>query len=61
MIMYNRRDPYDDSLHYAGETTKTSFRDKSLPKGYVYAVVAYMVRDDGIVITSVPAYVTPYT
>ena len=61
MIMYNRRDPYDDSLHYAGETTKTSFRDKSLPKGYMYAVVAYMVRDDGIVITSVPAYVTPYT
>lgn len=57
MIMYESFDPYDDALHYVDETTKTSFKDSSRQKGYTYAVIAYKVRSDGLIITSIPAYI----
>lgn len=58
MIMYSRLDSMN-SDYYWDKTTKTSYRDSSMAKGYMYAVVAYKVLRNGVVITSVPANVIP--
>lgn len=46
-----------EQMSYVGETTTTQFRDSSLPKGAYYAVIAVKIRSDGVIITSMPAYI----
>lgn len=46
-----------EEMSYVGETTTTQFRDSSLPKGAYYAVIAVKIRSDGVIITSMPAYI----
>lgn len=58
MIMYSRLDSMNSGYYYYWDkTTKTSYRYSSMAKGYMYAVVAYKVLRNGVVITSVPANV----
>ena len=45
-------------MRYVGRTTGTSFKDKELSKGLYCMVIAYKIRSDGVIITSVPAYIT---
>ena len=47
-----------EEMRYVGETTSAKFSDSSLPKGMCYAVIAVKIRSDGVVITSMPAYIT---
>lgn len=47
-----------EEMSYVGETTSAKFSDSSLPKGMCYAVIAVKIRSDGVVITSMPAYIT---
>ena len=47
-----------EEMSYVGETTRAEFSDSSLPKGMCYAVIAVKIRSDGVVITSMPAYIT---
>lgn len=47
-----------EEMRYVGETTSAKFSDSSLSKGMCYAVIAVKIRSDGVVITSMPAYIT---
>ena len=47
-----------EEMSYVCETTSAKFSDSSLPKGMCYAVIAVKIRSDGVVITSMPAYIT---
>ena len=47
-----------EEMSCVGETTSAKFSNSSLPKGMCYAVIAVKIRSDGVVITSMPAYIT---
>ena len=47
-----------EEMSCVGETTSAKFSNSSLPKGMCYAVIAFKIRSDGVVITSMPAYIT---